>query len=64
MMRFINMSLVTLFTASFVLPVYATTPKIAWYGQLQDGLAEAKRSGRPILLVSAAPQCQNVSGMW
>lgn len=39
-------------------------PKIAWYGQLKDGLAEAKRSGRPILLVSAAPQCQNVSGMW
>lgn len=39
-------------------------PKIAWYGQLNDGLAEAKRSGRPILLVSAAPQCQNVSGMW
>lgn len=64
MMRFINMSLVTLFIASFALPVYATTPKIAWYGQLQDGLAEAKRSGRPILLVSAAPQCQNVSGMW
>jgi len=41
-----------------------TTPKIAWYGQLKDGLAEAKRSQRPILLVSAAPQCQNVSGMW
>ena len=39
-------------------------PKIAWYGQLSDGLAEAKRSRRPILLVSAAPQCQNVSGMW
>ena len=39
-------------------------PKIAWYGQLKDGLAEAKRSNRPILLVSAAPQCQNVSGMW
>jgi hypothetical protein len=40
------------------------SPKIAWYGQLKDGLAEAKRSNRPILLVSAAPQCQNVSGMW
>ena len=40
------------------------TPKIAWYGKLTDGLAEAKRSRRPILLVSAAPQCQNVSGMW
>ena len=42
----------------------ATTPKIAWYGTLKEGLAEAKRSNRPILLVSAAPQCQNVAGMW
>lgn len=64
MMRFINLSLVTLFAASLFPPVHAAGPKIAWYGQLKDGLAEAKRSGRPILLVSAAPQCQNVSGMW
>ena len=39
-------------------------PKIAWYGQLKDGLAEAKRSNRPILLVSAAPQCEAVPGIW
>ena len=38
--------------------------KIAWYGRLSDGLAEAKRSGRPILLVSGAPQCLGVSGVW
>ena len=42
----------------------AVSPKIAWYGRLADGLAEAKRTNRPILLVSAAPQCQNVAGMW
>lgn len=42
----------------------AEGPKIAWYGTLKDGLAEAKRSNRPIFLVSAAPQCQNVPGMW
>lgn len=41
-----------------------SNPKIAWYGRLEDGLSEARRSNRPILLVSAAPQCQNVSGMW
>lgn len=40
------------------------TPKIAWYGQLKDGLAEAKRSNRPIFLVSAAPQCEAVPGIW
>ena len=44
--------------------VVADGPKIGWYGRLHDGLAEAKKSNRPILLVSAAPQCQNVSGMW
>ncbi|MCP4461435.1 MAG: hypothetical protein GY819_01405 [Planctomycetaceae bacterium] len=37
---------------------------INWYGVLQDGLAEAKRTGKPILLTSAAPQCIGVSGMW
>ncbi|MGI9515692.1 MAG: hypothetical protein ACR2NP_01490 [Pirellulaceae bacterium] len=37
---------------------------IAWYGVLSDGLAEAERTGKPILLVSAAPQCIGVSGMW
>jgi hypothetical protein len=28
------------------------------------GLAEAKRTGKPILFVSAAPHCAGVSGMW
>lgn len=39
-------------------------PRIAWYGTLQGGLTEARRSGRPILLVSAAPHCSGVSGIW
>ena len=39
-------------------------PRIAWYGNLTDGLAEAKRSGRPILLVSGAPSCLGVPGVW
>lgn len=38
--------------------------RIAWYGQLADGLAEAQRTGRPILLVSGAPQCHGVPGVW
>ncbi|MBC8351640.1 MAG: hypothetical protein H8E66_06605 [Planctomycetes bacterium] len=40
------------------------SPRIAWYGQLADGLAEAQRTGRPILLVSGAPQCHGVPGIW
>lgn len=38
--------------------------RIAWYGTLESGLAEAERSGRPILFVSGAPQCLGVSGIW
>ena len=37
---------------------------IAWYGVLSDGLKEAKRTGKPILLITAAPQCSGVPGMW
>ena len=37
---------------------------IAWYGVLQDGLAEAKRTGKPILFITAAAQCSGVPGMW
>ena len=39
-------------------------PRIAWYGNLADGLAEAERSGRPILLISGAPACLGVPGVW
>jgi hypothetical protein len=38
--------------------------KIAWFGTWQGGLAEARRTGRPILLVSGVPQCHNVPGVW
>jgi hypothetical protein len=37
---------------------------IQWFATLDSGLHEAKRSGRPILLVSAAPHCAGVSGIW
>ncbi len=38
--------------------------RVIWYGTLDGGLSEAKRSGRPIILLSAAPHCQAVSGVW
>lgn len=37
---------------------------IQWIGTLDAGLAEARRTNRPILLVSAAPHCHEVSGIW
>lgn len=39
-------------------------PGIAWFGSWEGALAEAKRTGKPILLFSAAPQCRAVPGMW
>ena len=44
--------------------VAAKAEKIAWHGTWKGGLAEAKRSGKPILLVSAVPQCHSVPGVW
>jgi hypothetical protein len=38
--------------------------KIAWHGTWKGGLAEAQRTGKPILLVSGVPQCHNVPGVW
>lgn len=37
---------------------------IAWFGTWKGALAEAQRSGRAILLMSAAPQCRGISGVW
>jgi Spy/CpxP family protein refolding chaperone len=37
---------------------------IQWFATLAGGLEEARRTGRPILLVSAAPHCAGVSGVW
>jgi hypothetical protein len=38
---------------------------VAWHGTWNGALAEARRSGRPILLLAAAPQCAaGISGLW
>lgn len=38
--------------------------KIQWFGTWTAAEAEAKRTGRPILLTSAAPQCKGTPGIW
>ena len=45
-------------------PIPSAQGGIVWYGALREGFAEARRTNRPILLVSAAPHCHNVSGIW
>ena len=37
---------------------------IQWFTTWEAGQAEAERTGRPILFVSAAPHCAGVSGIW
>lgn len=38
--------------------------RIQWFGTLAQGLAEAKRTNRPILMTAAAPSCGTVAGKW
>ena len=38
--------------------------RIVWFGTLASARAEAARTKRPIFLVSAAPQCHDVPGIW
>lgn len=37
---------------------------IQWFATWESGLREAQRTGWPILLVSGAPHCAGVSGIW
>ena len=37
---------------------------IAWYSTWETGLAEAKRSNRPIFFMSAATTCKGISGVF
>lgn len=38
--------------------------KIAWFGTLESAQAEAKRTGKPIFLLAARPECRGVPGFW
>jgi hypothetical protein len=49
---------------ALALALSAAPARPAWFTVLQDGLDEAKRTNRPILLLSAAPQCAEVPGDW
>jgi hypothetical protein len=43
---------------------YVPDGGIVWFGTVKGGGAEAKRTNRPILLMSAVPECHGVSGIW
>jgi len=50
--------------AAVAAPQVDAGERIAWYSTLKQGLAVARTTGRPILLVSAAPHCHGISGIW
>ncbi len=37
---------------------------VQWFGTWDGAKAEAERTGKPIFLLSAAPQCHGISGIW
>ena len=37
---------------------------IAWYSTWEQGIRVARSTGRPILLLAAAPHCHGISGLW
>lgn len=45
-------------------PQNSSSAGIQWFATWQSGLQEARRTGKPILLVSGAPHCAGVSGIW
>ncbi|MBZ0184777.1 MAG: thioredoxin family protein [Candidatus Obscuribacterales bacterium] len=55
-----------LFLVALMMPVssLAASVGIGWIPTWDQGLAEARRTHKPILVVSAAPQCHGVSGIW
>ena len=63
MKRTIALLLLPLATTLAAAPADAAE-RIAWYSSVKQGLAVAKTTGRPILLVSAAPHCHGISGIW
>ena len=50
--------------ATLAAPQADAAERIAWYSSLKQGLAVAKTTGQPILLISAAPHCHGISGIW
>jgi hypothetical protein len=45
-------------------PQSGSPARIQWFGTLEQGLAEAKRTNRPLLMTAAAPMCRDIAGMW
>lgn len=58
------LSVLALLAAVCVADGPSAPARIQFYGTWTQAKAEAARLKRPILLLSAAPQCHGVSGIW
>lgn len=57
--------LLMLFAALFLLPpAQAANEGIGWIPTWDQGVAEARLTNKPILLMSGAPSCGGVPGVW
>lgn len=57
-------ALVALATLIYVPTGTPVESGVAWYGDWDVAVAEAKRSERPIILQFARPACQGISGVF
>ncbi len=58
------LSLLLLMTTATTSAEENPAKRIAWHGNLKNGLALAKQTNRPVFLVSGAPACLGVPGIW
>ncbi|CAN5492280.1 hypothetical protein BH11CYA1_BH11CYA1_12760 [soil metagenome] len=61
-----KLSLLTMLLVALLLPqaALAAESAIGWIPTWQQGLEEARQSGKPIMLFSGAPECGGVPGIW
>ncbi len=74
MIRNVNVNVKSLFVFALILGMVAglgecrseenPAERIVWHANLKRGLALAKQTNRPIFLVSGAPSCLGVPGVW
>jgi uncharacterized protein YyaL (SSP411 family) len=51
-------------TCTLAPAAYAASDGIGWIPTWNQALAEARQTNKPILLMSGAPECGGVPGVW
>lgn len=56
--------MIALIAAMMNTSAHAAEQKIGWIPTWSQAVAEARATGKPILLMSGAPECAGVPGTW